>query len=591
MKLIGFKIKNVKSIKDTGWCHLSDHDNITVFAGQNEAGKSAILEGLNFFRNGANPEFERLSKRNDGTFPYVECEFQIEDNDLEADPDVANIVGKFGRVKLSRGDETKPDYEQIQLSSETLESVNIEIEKAIEQVSKKTDTEPSKDDESTGEAEPAPSAEPDTDRDSYKQVVLQHFINHLPEFIYYDSFNSYLPGTIKLEEIASSQAVKDFENVFNIHFNDLISLNPQARGSKILDLNNNATADLNEYWTQKLSDAINDIGGKYQYTINFNFKEETPTASVIEFMIHRNDNTPLFIEQKSKGFQWYSAFNLRLKALGVDAKNASKYLILIDEPGQGLHEKAQSSVKSVLEELQSKGLQILYTTHNPCLIGVNDQEILRIRLVYQLLPEGTKISNISQYSSTNGSKDALSPVISAMGINSVGQLLDRTERCVALEGITDHYYLTAMKELLNIKDSYSLIPAVGVPNIRPLVSVLIGWGTDFKVVFDDGAGKRLYADLSKYLYPNDSISLEKHIMKLDGFDGIEDLFDPSDFDTYVVGSARADKSAKNSTVAKLHKKELLARLFLEKANTQSDKITLSDATKKNFQKVFDWLKS
>lgn len=51
MKLKHFRIKNIKSIIDSGTCHLTE-DNITIFAGQNESGKSAVLEALKYFSNG-----------------------------------------------------------------------------------------------------------------------------------------------------------------------------------------------------------------------------------------------------------------------------------------------------------------------------------------------------------------------------------------------------------------------------------------------------------------------------------------------------------------------------------------------------------
>lgn len=66
MKLSSFRIQFVKSIIDSGICHLSETDNLLVLAGQNEAGKSAILEGLNFFRNGASEDFRHLAQRVDG---------------------------------------------------------------------------------------------------------------------------------------------------------------------------------------------------------------------------------------------------------------------------------------------------------------------------------------------------------------------------------------------------------------------------------------------------------------------------------------------------------------------------------------------
>ena len=67
MKFESFRIKNIKSIIDSGKCFLSS-DNITVLAGQNEAGKSAILESLHFFTNGMNEKFEKYSKNIQKTY-------------------------------------------------------------------------------------------------------------------------------------------------------------------------------------------------------------------------------------------------------------------------------------------------------------------------------------------------------------------------------------------------------------------------------------------------------------------------------------------------------------------------------------------
>ena len=51
MKLIGFRIQNFRSIIDTGWTYLSP-DNITGLIGQNESGKTSMLEALNSFFSG-----------------------------------------------------------------------------------------------------------------------------------------------------------------------------------------------------------------------------------------------------------------------------------------------------------------------------------------------------------------------------------------------------------------------------------------------------------------------------------------------------------------------------------------------------------
>src|SRR3989338_1547057 len=47
MKLKKFRIKNFKSITDSGDCYLTD--TITILAGKNESGKTSILEALEDF--------------------------------------------------------------------------------------------------------------------------------------------------------------------------------------------------------------------------------------------------------------------------------------------------------------------------------------------------------------------------------------------------------------------------------------------------------------------------------------------------------------------------------------------------------------
>jgi AAA15 family ATPase/GTPase len=47
MRLIAFRIRNFRSIVDTEWQNLSP-DNITCLIGQNESGKTSVLEALGF---------------------------------------------------------------------------------------------------------------------------------------------------------------------------------------------------------------------------------------------------------------------------------------------------------------------------------------------------------------------------------------------------------------------------------------------------------------------------------------------------------------------------------------------------------------
>jgi len=73
MKLIAFRIRNFRSIVDTGWQSLSP-DNITCLIGQNESGKTSILEALKVFYTGVITE-DIL--RSDLSLPEVSCRFLI----------------------------------------------------------------------------------------------------------------------------------------------------------------------------------------------------------------------------------------------------------------------------------------------------------------------------------------------------------------------------------------------------------------------------------------------------------------------------------------------------------------------------------
>lgn len=81
MKLIGFRIKNFRSIVDTDWTYLSP-DNITGLIGQNESGKTSILEALYSFYTGIISE-DIL--RSDLSLPVVYCIFEIVNVDVKSE--------------------------------------------------------------------------------------------------------------------------------------------------------------------------------------------------------------------------------------------------------------------------------------------------------------------------------------------------------------------------------------------------------------------------------------------------------------------------------------------------------------------------
>ena len=87
MKLIKFRIQNYKSIRDSGWCYLAS--DITILAGQNESGKTAVLEALRDFDKTAAIPQDSFPVDSDKT-PVIEMCFEI-DEELQDELDFESI--------------------------------------------------------------------------------------------------------------------------------------------------------------------------------------------------------------------------------------------------------------------------------------------------------------------------------------------------------------------------------------------------------------------------------------------------------------------------------------------------------------------
>ncbi len=105
MQLTGFRIQNFRSIVDTGWQQLA-HDNITSLIGQNESGKTSILEGLKAFHDG---KLIEDMMRSDLSLPKVTCGFKLISKDLaklldlkKLDPKIRAIIGTIETITITR---------------------------------------------------------------------------------------------------------------------------------------------------------------------------------------------------------------------------------------------------------------------------------------------------------------------------------------------------------------------------------------------------------------------------------------------------------------------------------------------------------
>ena len=143
MKLAAFKIQNFRSIINSGWTRLAP-DNITALIGQNESGKTSILEAINSF---STDHITEDILRSDLSLPIISCEFLLNKKEKQDFSSIENIpegiaaqIRKTGSIALNRRWKTMNEsvvfYGDNELLAEYEEKERLEMELEEELVEK-----------------------------------------------------------------------------------------------------------------------------------------------------------------------------------------------------------------------------------------------------------------------------------------------------------------------------------------------------------------------------------------------------------------------------------------------------------------------
>ncbi|MDP3103836.1 MAG: AAA family ATPase [Candidatus Methanoperedens sp.] len=92
IELVKFRVKNYRSIIDSGDCYLAN--KITILAGKNESGKSSILEALEDFDNEKEIRKSAIPIHDESHKPEIIITFHVEKNivnRLSQNPRTKNI--------------------------------------------------------------------------------------------------------------------------------------------------------------------------------------------------------------------------------------------------------------------------------------------------------------------------------------------------------------------------------------------------------------------------------------------------------------------------------------------------------------------
>lgn len=572
MNLLKFRVKNYKSIVDSGDCYFSD--KLTILAGKNESGKTSILEALEDFheereiRSSAKP----IGKGN--IIPEVAVTFRLTTKELneiytEAELDIVAADGLDLELYKYYGNKdhflTASSRAALNWQSLHTKAINA-IKKLDTTIPKPKYTSQSlanyrtelKTFRATLSSENEDSEKIDkvidaitlyTEREAMVKKFVDTFVaNKLPYFILFSSFEDSFPDEIPIAELSTNEWAQDLENVSDFDIESIASTDKQEQANHQQMVNTEFTDKFEKYWTQ---DPIC-LQVQKNETINFWIVEDG--------ILHKPS-------QRSQGQQWYLSFFIKIVARISENK---PNVILIDEPGLFLHARAQKDLLNVLDN-HTSDYPVIFSTHSPYLITEDNLE--NIRLVEKVGRKTTILGKIHAHKTAD--RETLTPILTAigLGVNDSITNLDQKEN-VVVEGPEDVFYLQAFKLLLPTKDKprTNFVNGGGASKMGTVGAILEGWGANVYYLFDNDQG---FTDGSKEL-KNDWKVLPGLIKKVisDEDSTIADILSRSDFKKYILENEKAKYTSKNSAYIKKSKLEkvLLARQFLQKVKAEKIKI-------------------
>lgn len=334
----------------------------------------------------------------------------------------------------------------------------------------------------------------------------------------------------------------------------------------------------------------NKIKEKVKYNIQKKFNdfytEENVQIKVLfekdlmKILVKTQGNTTN-ISERSNGLRWY--LNLFIDIIANDLKDKN-VVFLLDEPGVYLHVNAQRELLRLFYDLCKNDNQVVYTTHSPYMIDSNN--IINIRAVEKDSKGVTNIYNTAYDNKLNSisKRETLTPMVKAIGADLRFNIGPQGEKLnIVTEGITDYMYFTAMLYYLDVSEEKMpyIIPSVGAGNVNVVVSILIGWGCDYKVILDyDKAGFVECDKLIEYL----NLKLGEDIF----FVNCKESYEYKDKDIYrnpeFVECLISEEDRAKFSISYLENKTMAAKEFYDKV--KSKQIKLSDDTVNRFTMLF-----
>lgn len=482
MRYLNFKIQNYKGINGPLIVDINKR-NLIPMIGVNECGKTTILYAIfafDYYNDDLNKgrhlkNIENLYKTSPET-PLVSSIIEINKEDLvdildslieeyASDLPIQKDLKSYKRV-------VKKEFKNTITLTRNLKTFEYSIEESI--IFKKL---------------------------NINKILAEEIVSNMPFILYFDDFRDPIEEKVEIikdENGRTGEWLSIIEQLFKKTNSDysvfkLKAMDEKRRKGVLSDVKRTLDKTLIEQWERfRLDD-------KKALKISIEWKTETIKDSssqiiekdyiqleIIDETVN-NEERYFGIDDRSKGFYWFFNFVMKLEFNPkIRGDEEDRYTIyLLDEPGSYLHSRAQSKLCEKLSQLSDDNI-VIYCTHSHYLLDPEIIPINNIQIVEKdntgnivLVPINESKGNITER------RGAFQPIIDALEVKPF--TLDISNKKIAIvEGIYDYYAY----KLFNNDGDIDFLPSVGADSIKFYISLMIAWGVDYRVLWDnDGEGR------------------------------------------------------------------------------------------------------
>jgi energy-coupling factor transporter ATP-binding protein EcfA2 len=351
---------------------------------------------------------------------------------------------------------------------------------------------------------------------------LASFITaRLPHFLYFGQY-SVLPGRVSIPRLQTvppaqlapgERTARSLLRLAGVGADDFAESAYERRKVALEVAAERIGDEVLRYWSQ---------GPDLQVDLDVDFRAKSRGGEPGPFLDIRirdqRHRVTMNFGERSEGFVWFFSFVAALS----EVQERDQLIVLLDEPGLGLHAAAQADLLRYIGERLAKRHQVIYTTHSPFMVDPTAPR--RVRSVEDLDGEGTKVREPA----SAVHPDTLMPLRAALA-SRVAAEVDLGPETLLVPGPADLVYLEVMSAYLReagrggLDPRWVPLPAGGLHAV-PALAAMLGAPLRGAVLLCHGAGHPEVIDLvaDGLLLPERLVALTEITGTAEA--GIEDLF-------------------------------------------------------------------